>query len=117
MNQEIQTATYRNDHGVSVMAGLLIGGLAGAVAMLLLAPQSGARTRDQIQEKGIELRDEGTDVVDAALAKIWLEKNKLTRNGRRKANELIRRGKILAAEQLERVTETAKIWKNAHLSV
>jgi len=34
-----------------VLAGLLIGGLAGAGAMLLLAPQSGKETRAQIQQK------------------------------------------------------------------
>lgn len=39
------------------LAGLLIGGLVGAVAALLLAPQSGEETRTQIKEKSIELRD------------------------------------------------------------
>jgi gas vesicle protein len=37
--------------------GLLAGALAGVVATLLLAPQSGEETRTQIREKGVELKD------------------------------------------------------------
>ena len=35
-----------------VFGGLLIGGLVGAVAVLLAAPQSGLQTRMMIKEKG-----------------------------------------------------------------
>jgi gas vesicle protein len=38
-------------------AGLVIGGLVGAGLALLLAPQSGAETRGQIRDKGVELKD------------------------------------------------------------
>lgn len=47
----------RDDFG-SFVFGFLIGGLAGAAAGLLLAPQSGEQTRVQIREKAIELRDQ-----------------------------------------------------------
>jgi len=50
------------------LGGLLVGGLAGAVAMLLLVPQSGKKTRTQIQQKSIELREQTTDAVKDALA-------------------------------------------------
>jgi gas vesicle protein len=49
-------------------AGLLIGGLAGAVAMLLLAPQSGKRTRAKIQQKSIELREQTAEAVEDVVA-------------------------------------------------
>ena len=75
-NEKEITQNYARD-GVGVLTGLLIGGLAGAGAMLLLAPQSGEKTRAQIQEKTIQLRDETTGVMDEAMAKAWLAKNKI----------------------------------------
>ncbi|HJS18609.1 MAG TPA: YtxH domain-containing protein [Anaerolineales bacterium] len=47
-------------------AGLLIGGLSGAVLALLLAPQSGEMTRAQIKEKSIELRDKAQQSAEQA---------------------------------------------------
>ena len=51
-------------------AGFLVGGLIGAGAALLLAPQSGAETREQIREKSIELRDKAEDSLEEARAKV-----------------------------------------------
>lgn len=102
---------YESNNFISVITGLLIGSLAGAGAMLLMAPQSGEKTRLQIQAKGIELRDNTTGVVESAMARVWLQKNKLTRDGRRKAKELVQQGKSLVSEQIEQVTETAKGWR------
>jgi gas vesicle protein len=39
------------------LAGFVIGGLVGAATALILAPQSGGDTRQQILDKGRELRD------------------------------------------------------------
>ena len=39
-----------------MLAGLLIGALAGAIAMLLLAPQSGKRTRAKLRRRSVALR-------------------------------------------------------------
>jgi gas vesicle protein len=43
--------------GLLFFAGLVTGGVIGASLALFLAPQSGKETRDQIRDKGIELRD------------------------------------------------------------
>jgi gas vesicle protein len=43
------------------VAGLVIGSFVGAGVALLLAPQSGAKTRDQIRDKSLALKDEATD--------------------------------------------------------
>jgi len=106
---------YREYHSnvLGVLAGVVIGGLAGAVTMLLLAPQSGKRTRTQIQHKGIELRDRATEMVEDAVAQVRLNGNKIARDGRRKANELLHQGQNLVAEQVEYVTDAVKAGKKA----
>ena len=49
--------------------GLLVGALSGAVAALLLAPQSGEDTRMMIKDKSIELRDKAQQTAEQARAK------------------------------------------------
>jgi gas vesicle protein len=98
---------------LNVLVGVLVGGLAGAVTMLLLAPQSGKRTRIQIQEKGIELRDRATGIMEDAVAQVRLNGNKLARDGRRKANELLHQGQELVADQVEYVSDAVKAGKKA----
>jgi len=100
MLNENQATEDHHNNILGVLTGLLIGGLAGAGAMLLLAPQSGEKTRLQIQEKGIELRDQTTGILEAAMAKVWLAKKQITRDGRRKAKELLHHSQAQVAEQL-----------------
>ncbi len=106
---------YQNNNILGVLAGLLIGSLAGAVTMLLLAPQSGEKTRTQIQEKGLELRDRTTGMMDTAMAKVWLARKKITRDGRRKIKELMHHSQAQVTEQFEHVSDAAKTWKKANL--
>jgi len=42
-------------------AGLVMGGLIGAGLALLLAPQSGEKTRSQIRDKSLELKDQAVE--------------------------------------------------------
>ena len=113
MIHENQEPKLHSNDVLAVLAGMLIGSLAGAVTMLLLAPQSGKRTRIQIQEKGIELRDRATGIVEEAVAQARLDGNKLARDGRRKANELLHQGQNLVTEQVENVTDVVKAGKKA----
>ncbi|MGB8215232.1 MAG: YtxH domain-containing protein [Anaerolineales bacterium] len=46
------------------LVGFVVGGVAGAVAALLLAPQSGEETRTLIKDKSIELRDMAAEQAD-----------------------------------------------------
>jgi gas vesicle protein len=108
-----QEPEYYHNNILSVLAGMLVGGLAGAVTMLLLAPQSGKETRMQIQEKGVELRDRTTEMVEDAMAQARLKANKLTIGGREKIKELKEHGQELVAEQLEHVSEAAQAGKKA----
>ncbi len=113
MNNENQEPQYHNNNFLSVLFSLLIGSLAGAVTMLLLAPQSGKETRIQIQEKGIELRDLTTEMVEDAMSQMRLDRNRLTMSGRKKAQEIIQQGQTLVADQLDRVSDAAQAGKKA----
>jgi gas vesicle protein len=78
---------YHQNNILGVLAGLLIGGLAGAATMLLLAPQSGKDTRMQI--------------IDG---------------GRKKFTEIKQQGQDLVVDQLDHVSEAALAGKKAVLS-
>ena len=113
MDNEYQVPEHRKSNFFSVLVGMLIGSLAGAVTMLLLAPQSGEDTRSQIQEKGIELRDRTTAMVEDAMAQMRQDRNLLTIGGKRKAKELLQQGQTLVVEQLDRVSDAAQAGKKA----
>jgi gas vesicle protein len=110
-NQELNK--YHNSNVLGVFVGLLVGGLAGAVTMLLLAPQSGKDTRLQIQGKGIELRGRATEMVEDTMAQLRSSKEKITIGGRQKARDLIHQGQALAAGQLDNISEAAQAAKKA----
>lgn len=113
MINENQEYARPANNTLSVVLGMLIGGLAGAVTMLLLAPRSGRDTRMQIQEKGIELRDRAAEIAEDTMAQVRLNANKITAGGREKAKELLQRGEELVIEQLDHVSEAAKAGKKA----
>jgi len=104
---------YRKSNVLGVLVGMLVGGLAGAITMLLMAPQSGVETRMQIQEKGIELRDHTTEIVDDVMAQVRSDVKKFNVEGRHKANELLEQGQTLVVEQLDHVSEAALAGKKA----
>ena len=113
MINQNQEPVYRSNNIFGVFVGMLVGALAGAVTMLLLAPQSGKDTRNQIQEKGIELRDRTSEMVEDAVAQMRLDRNKLSMDGRQKAKELLQQGQSLVADQLDRVSDAALAGKKA----
>jgi gas vesicle protein len=106
MIQENQEYRYPTNNIVGVLTGMLIGGLAGAVTMLLVAPQSGKDTRRQIQEKSIELRDRTTELVEDTVAQVRTKANKLTVGLKDRSQEL-------AVKQLDHVSEAAQAGKKA----
>ena len=83
-----------------MLAGSLIGGLAGATAMLLLAPQSGKRTRAKLQKQSNELREQAADTVEGAVDQARGAARQITHDVRKQAVELEQRGQaILAGEK------------------
>ena len=96
-----------------VLIGLLIGGLAGAAAMLLFAPQSGEQTRAQIEEKGIQLRDQTTRNIKKAVAQVRSKTDQITAEVQEKAGELKQLGQDKLVEQLDRVSTALDAGKTA----
>jgi gas vesicle protein len=104
---------YRKSNALGVLVGMLVGGLTGAVTMLLMAPQSGRETRLQIREKGIELRDRTTEIVNDVVSQVRSDIDKFNANGHKKANELLQQGQELVADQLDHVADAALAGKKA----
>jgi len=113
MMNENQEPIVHSNNILGVLVGMLIGGLAGAVTMLLLAPQSGKDTRILLKEKGIELRDRTTGMVEDVMAQVRSDGNRIAMGGRQKAQELLHQGQTLVVEQLEHVSEVALAGKKA----
>ncbi|RPI50408.1 MAG: YtxH domain-containing protein, partial [Chloroflexi bacterium] len=82
----------------SFLVGLLLGGLAGVVATLLLAPQSGKKTRAQIRRTSTELRDQTVKTVDGAVAQARGEARQITDDLLEQAGELQQRGQDVLDE-------------------
>jgi len=55
----------RNDD-MLFLAGLFLGAIAGAATAVLLTPRSGPELREQVVERGIELRTRAEDAVQRA---------------------------------------------------
>lgn len=59
-----------DDHNRTVVVALIVGGLVGAGLALLLAPQSGRRTRQQIADLAEDLKDYASDLGDKVRSKV-----------------------------------------------
>ena len=73
------------------LIGFVVGGVAGAVAALLLAPQSGEETRALIKDKSIELRDKAAEQAEVVASK---------------ANEFAGQARTRGKEAIESVKKT-----------
>ena len=112
MATKIEKRTF-NNNPMSLLLGLLIGGLAGVVTTLLFAPQSGKQTRDQIEGATIELRDRTTRNVKKAVAQVRSGTDKLTAEVQDKADELKQIGQDKLVEQLDKVSAALDTGKTA----
>ena len=81
------------------LAGFVLGGLAGAVTALLLAPQSGEETRVQIHDKSIELKDKATETAE----EYRVRADEFSKQAKVRADEYIASTQQVLEKQLERV--------------
>jgi gas vesicle protein len=90
-------------------AGFLVGGLVGAATALLLAPQSGAETREQIRQKSFELRDKAEDALDEARAKV----EAVAADVKRRAEELQIQSRVVLEQGQKHLAEAVEETKKA----
>ncbi len=95
------------------LAGVLLGGLAGAGAMLLLAPQSGKKTRTKIKRKGRKLGKQTAETIDASVDQVRAKANEVTTNIHEQAENLQQRGQDVVDEQKKRWAPVVKAGKKA----
>jgi gas vesicle protein len=108
MGDPIEERGYDISYARNVFIGVLIGGLAGAAAMLLLAPQSGKKTRAEIQLKSVQWLDRTTDFGKNALAQARHDTQEITAGVREKAGQLKQSGQDRLVKQLDRVSAAVK---------
>ena len=97
------------------LGGLLVGGLAGAGAMLMLAPQSGRRSRAKIQQKSIVLRDQASEAVEDVLDQARAKVHQVKVDVRKDTKKLQHRGKEILDDQMERLSTAVDGKKEAIL--
>jgi gas vesicle protein len=97
------------DNFGSFLAGIVIGGIAGAVVALLYAPQTGEQTRAVIKEKAIELVDKTTETVEDTYKKAQVAASDAVD----KAQGLIKQAETKAGKLIEKNQVTLETPKPA----
>jgi gas vesicle protein len=104
----------RDEFG-AFLVGFLVGGLGGAVAALLFAPQSGEETRAVIKERSIELRDkaaveaeEAWKRAEAAAIEAREKTEALAKQTMTQGEEITLKARKRGVELVENTKETVK---------
>jgi gas vesicle protein len=93
---------YRD--ALSFIVGMTLGALVGTTAALLLAPQSGRRTRRQLVRKAEELGDTATEALDEARE----ETRRIADRTARETRRLAGRARSRADVTTERLSEAVE---------
>ncbi len=108
-NEEIiNTATL-----AGFLGGLLIGGVAGAGAMVLLAPQSGKKTRRQMRRKAREVREQTTGTIGGGMAQARTKAHDVSTSIVEQTEALQQRGHEALDEGMERIATVVEAGKTA----
>ena len=111
-SQEFQQ-TEQSGRTLSVLTGLVIGGLLGAVTMLLYAPQPGKKTRAELQTGALELRDRTAETMKDTITQVKSKANQIKADVQIKAQDLGHQGQDLLVRQLDHVSHAAEAGKKA----
>ncbi len=98
-----------DSRGWEFLTGFLLGSVVGAAAALLLTPQSGEETREQIRERGLELIGRATEFTGTAQQRA----EQLAEEARQRAEEAQQRGRLVLEEQRSRLQEVIEEGKEA----
>ena len=98
---------------MSVLIGMVIGSLVGAITMLLFAPQPGEKTRAELQEGALKLRNRTTTTVKDTMTQVKSKANQLKVEVQKKAQDMGHQGQEILVKQLENVSHAAEAGKKA----
>jgi gas vesicle protein len=102
----------RNGHlAQGFLAGILVGGMVGTAATLLLAPQSGKKTRSKLRHAGEELRDQTVSSVEDVMAQARATGRHISAEVHKQAEDIQERGQAILDEQKERVATIVQAGK------
>ena len=108
-----------NEFG-AFMSGLLLGGIAGAITALLLAPQSGEETRKVILDKGMEIKDRALETVEDARVRAEraadearLAAQEYSQKLQDQAKNIQEQGRVILEEQKQKIEKVTKGGKKA----
>ena len=98
---------------IGLLAGAIFGALTGGGTMLLLAPQSGKRTRAKLQRQSLKLRHQATESIEDALADVSDKAHEYTDDLQKEVKKVERRGQAILDEQKDNLAAVVKAGKNA----
>jgi len=99
--------------GFLFLGGLLLGSVAGVGAMLLLAPQSGKKTRKQIQRKGRKIRKQTAKTIKHKVEQVHDKANHVTTSIHEQVEDLLQHGQDMVDEQKDRWEPVIEAGKTA----
>ena len=111
-NQEFEHEE-QSGNAISVLIGMVIGGLVGAVTMLLFAPQPGEKTRAELQDGALKLRDRTATKVKDTMTQVKSKANQIKVEMQIKAHDLGHQGQDMLVKQLENVSHAADAGRKA----
>ena len=111
-NQEFELVAQPNNT-MTFLTGMVFGGLVGAVTMLLMAPQPGEKTRAELQERAIDLRDRTATTMKDTMTQVRSKANQIKADVQIKAQDLGHQGQDLLVKQLDNVSHAAEAGKKA----
>jgi|SRR5690349_8711585 len=106
--RETQEMTDSTKH---ILTGIVVGGLIGATAMLLLAPRTGEDIRSEIKDKAMDFRDRTSETVKDTVSQVVSRAGDLKGGLRGKSQDFKKRGQDVIIEQLDRVSEAVEAAK------
>ena len=77
MNNAVRTNDTDKRNSLGLLTGLLFGALVGFGVMILSAPQSGEKTRAQIEQESTKLQDRTIDTFDDLVALSHFDNRKI----------------------------------------
>ena len=94
-----------------ILTGIVVGGLIGATAMLLLAPRTGEEMRAEIKDKAMDFRDRTSETVKDTVSQVVSRAGDLKGGLRGRSQDIKKRGQDVLIEQLDRVSEAVEAAK------